>query len=248
MSEPRREFIVFVGPKGSGKSSLMKALVPNLNVKFEEARYYRDYKVDDNLYFREVGGKMDAIDIVRLTFPRWNVKALVVVADSSRPDTVSEAYGIVTALGITGNIAFVLNKADLGAEEARQLAVEVSSRLRATLFEVSCKDGAGIGKLRSWLGLEEIAVISERAAEARGGRIVPIPLPDIPREEGELRKYLDEKKIKVDDTDITLLLLVDGEHTVDEIAETMSLKKFDTLVRLKRLASLGLIKELAITI
>ncbi len=239
---------MFIGPKGSGKSSLMKALIPSLNVDFEEARYYRDYKVGDNLYFREVEGKMDAIDIVRLTFPRWNVKALVVVADSSRPDTVSKAYGMVITLGRTENIAFVLNKTDLETEEARQLAVEVSSKLGATLFEVSCKDGAGIGKLRSWLGLEEIAVISERAAEARGGRIVPIPLPDIPREEGELRKYLDEKKIKVDDTDIALLLLVDGERTVDEIAETMGLKKFNALVRLKRLTSLGLIKELAITI
>ena len=79
MSEPRREFIVFVGPKGSGKSSLMKALVPNLNVNFEEARYYRDYKVDDNLYFREVGGKMDAIDIVRLTL------SLIHISEPTRP-------------------------------------------------------------------------------------------------------------------------------------------------------------------
>ena len=143
----RREFIPFLGSKGSGKSSLIKALFPQLEVDYSEPRFYRDYFVGEGRYVRELSGSEETIRFLLPAMSKWRVSKAVVVLDLSKKESLSWAVGTMPLLG--WEYLLVGNKADLPELEVKVEDVRsLAERRGAKLFVVSALTGEGTEVLR----------------------------------------------------------------------------------------------------
>jgi len=236
----RREITPFLGLKGSGKSSLISALFPDLEVNFEEPEYYRDYMVGEWHYIREVSGKEETIRLLLPATSKWRVERAVMVFDLSRKESFSWAIGTMPLLG--WRFLLVGNKSDLpermiSLSEASSLA----EREGAKLFIVSALTGDGVEELkRALMGeipLEEVSVPPTPVpAPALRRDYLPIPLDHSPSTDG-----LSEIEIK-------LLGLIDGKKTAFELSQELGTEIRTIQIYLKRLQAKGKIKDLKLVV
>jgi len=236
----RREITPFLGLKGSGKSSLISALFPDLEVNFEEPEYYRDYMVGEWHYIREVSGKDETIRLLLPATSKWRVERAVMVFDLSRKESFSWAMRTMPLLG--WRFLLVGNKSDLpermiSLSEASSLA----EREGAKLFIVSALTGDGVEELkRALMGeipLEEVSVPPTPVpAPALRRDYLPIPLDHSPSTDG-----LSEIEIK-------LLGLIDGKKTAFELSQELGTEIRTIQIYLKRLQAKGKIKDLKLVV
>lgn len=193
--------IVVTGCQGSGKSSLIKALFPSLEVDFSEVESFRLYELHESLSVAEVSGKPDALSALLLSELPWRLEAGIALVDGARMLRVD---GRALALAAKApRKSLVLTKADAAP---RQLSGEVrrlASRFGFEFFEVSATRGLGVRELRAWL-------LELRPHKAPAGAlmidVVPVPTPGAVGAGG-----LSEEERRI-------LELCDGRRSVGEIA------------------------------
>ncbi len=236
----RRKFIPFFGIKGSGKSSLIAALFPSLEVSYKEPEFYKDYMIEEEFYIREVSGKEETIRIILPAMSKWKVERAVMVFDFSKKESLSWVIGTIPLL--KWKFLLVGNKADLperevSLEEASSLAEREGTRL----FIVSALTGDGVEGLRKVLmgeaPLEEIPAPPVPApALASRSDYLPIPLEISPPTEG-----LNEVELK-------LLELIDGKKTASELSNKLGVNLRVVYIYLKRLHAKRKIKDLKLVV
>lgn len=229
----RREITPFLGLRGSGKSSIISALFPELEVNFEEPEYYRDYVVGEWGYIREVSGKEETIRLLLPATSKWKVERAVMIFDLSRRESFSWAMVTMPLLG--WKFLLVGNKSDLpdrmvSLSEASSLAEREGTKL----FIVSALTGYGVEELkRALMGeipLEEVPTPTLRRD------YLPIPLEHPPSTDG-----LNEIEIK-------LLELIDGKKTAFELSQELGADIRTVQIYLKRLQAKGRIRSLKLVV
>lgn len=167
------KLVVFTGPKGSGKSSLIKALFPELSVRFDEPAYYRDYLASGGLAVREVASRAEALELVLTALARWRISVGVLVVDASKPIEGAVDPRFLMIIDRAERRCVVASKVDASetyVSEVRKLAQERGLEL----FAASPKTGAGIEDLKSWIITGQRREVPEAAlAQAR---VAPPPL------------------------------------------------------------------------
>ncbi len=238
----RDPLIVFLGPKDSGKSSLIKAVFPELDVIESEPTYFRNYRYE-SFTIREVSGRMEVVDFLRSASVLWDIDTAIIVADASNLDSLREAYRMSPLVANSRRKALVLNKIDQAAEGAVKEGRKYAERLGCEYFPASCRTGEGISSLSSWIrGVKVVAPPKPRR------EIIPIPGAGIPKLDERLYTDYELKVLMpgkdLDDLDRRILSLVDGERTAREIADTIGLTYHEMLARLRRLRAKGYIKDI----
>jgi len=204
------KLIVFTGSKGSGKSSLIKALFPELDVRFDEPPYYRDYMLAGGLAVREIAGRKDTLEIITTVASRWNISVGLLVADSLRPiESIAEPL-FLAVIGGAERKTLVANKIDEPQSRVQDLE-KLASERGLEFFAVSSRTGEGVEDLKTWI------LTGER-------RVKPKPLqPTILRPPYPVdlipvvaRKIPDKSRLTQEELEI--FELCDGKRSMSEIA------------------------------
>ncbi len=266
----RREILPFFGTDGVGKSSLISALFPSLQVDYKEPDYYKDYVVEERLYIREMSGKDETISILIPAMSKWRVDKAVAVFDLTKKESLAWIDRIMDL--INWNFVLVANKADLQEKEVS--LEEVSSYARnkgIKLFVVSASTGEGIDELRrallgeapveSVVPLEELTKPVEEvtpSVEEAGPPIEeekeePVSQETIPTL-APRKDYLPIPfKVPPDteglsDIEIMLFELIDGKKTAFELANELGLDYRTVQIYLKKFHAEGRIKDLRLVV
>lgn len=166
-----------VGAKGSGKTTLIKALFPGLEADFSEKKPYRLYELPGGLYVAEVCGSPDSLGSLLLSKPAWRLRAGLVLVDGA---SGVRADGRALALAAGAPLrAIVLTKADVSPPERIEEARALAARVGFEFFAVSATKNVGIDKLRGWLAGTVPVVQPTARPQGRHFRVdvIPIPLP-----------------------------------------------------------------------
>lgn len=211
--------IAVTGSRGSGKSTLIKALFPELDVDFSEAKLYRLYELPSGLYVAEVCGKPEALGELVLSRPSWQLYAGLVLIDGAQPPRVDGR-----ALALVADAprrALVMSKADVAAREWVIEAERLAHRFKFEFFPVSALRGEGVGELKAWLLGGEAPrelrpatapqKVVERVEAVPPFDIVPVPAPFAGVDAG----LSEEEKL--------VLKLCDGARGLREIAEALGI-------------------------
>ena len=247
MSTVRRKIILFTGSKDSGKTTLIGKIFNIEKLSFEEPTYYKDYIIDHENVIREIAGRREVVNILRMVTRLWNIDRVIVVADASRVSTIYESLEMSSIFN-SDKKCLVLNKIDEADEKSISVAEQITKNRNIRLFMVSCKTGEGLKNLSLWI--QEETIIAHKAQHTKD--IVPVPSAKIPlnirpdMSIEELRDILPQNEL--DDIDRQILSLIDGKRTVSNICKILSLSKFETAVRIRKLKNKGYIKELKIVI
>lgn len=195
-----QEVFLIVGAKGSGKTTLIKALFPGLEVDFSEKKPYRLYELPGGLHVAEVCGSPDSLGSLILSKPAWRLRAGLVLVDGA---TGVRADGRALALAAGAPLrAIVLTKADVSPPEHIEEARTLAARVGFEFFAVSTTKNLGIEKLRGWLAGTIPAVKPAAQPQWRHFRVdvIPIPLPGaldlggLSGEEAEVMKLCDGRR------------------------------------------------------
>lgn len=225
-----RRFIVFAGPKGSGKSTLIRQVL-GLSVVPDEPDYYRVYELRGNVVVAELSGRKEAQSVLSYILSRWNIEHAILVLDASRPRTIDEYDSFSEPLRLSKMKCVVLNKVDACSRDLIKCVEKVANTLNATFFATSCLTGEGIDALSSWLGARV-----ERPSETYVGRIVPSL-----KQPYTYNIKRDSDRLGLTDMDLKILRLVDGKKDVDEISRALGLLPFSVMIRLRRIEARGLV-------
>ncbi len=189
-----------VGAKGSGKTTLIKALFPGLEADFSEKKPYRLYELPGGLYVAEVCGSPDSLGSLLLSKPAWRLRAGLVLVDGA---SGVRADGRALALAAGAPLrAIVLTKADVSPPERIEEARALAARVGFEFFAVSATKNVGIDKLRGWLAGTVPVVQPTARPQGRHFRVdvIPIPLPGaldaggLSGEEAEVMKLCDGRR------------------------------------------------------
>ncbi len=237
----RRKLFVFVGDKGVGKSSLIKALFPEVEVDYSEPRFFRDYKVEENLYAREIRGEPEIVDVLVHSAKMWRIEKAFLIFDLSNPDTLSNVNKWYSLIPPGVDILLIGNKSDLERKVSEEELNILSRSFNTEILVVSAKTGDGIKELTEKLAIPVKREVREEAVkrveeEAIHIDYLPIPLDVRPSLEG------------LSEIEIEILKLVDGAKGAREIAKILNLEPHTLLIFLKRLHAKGKIKDLQVII
>jgi len=249
----RREIVPFFGMKGSGKSSLIAALFPGLQVDYKEPEYYKDYMVENRLYIREMSGKDETIRILLPAMSKWRVGRAIAVFDFSKKESLFWIDRIMPL--VNWNFLLIGNKSDISEKEVSLEEASSLAESRGTkLFIVSTLTGEGIEELkRELLGeapVESVTPFEEVTAPKEDSTPQQITVPTlVPRKD-----YLPIPfKIPPDteglsEIEIQLFELIDGKRTAFELAEELGLDLRTVQIYLKKFHAEGRIKDLKLVV
>jgi DNA-binding CsgD family transcriptional regulator len=236
----RREITPFLGLKGSGKSSLIAALFPDLEVNFKEPEYYRDYMISEWHYIREVSGKEETVRLLLPATSKWRVEKAVVVFDLSRRESLSWAMGTMSLL--EWRFLLVGNKSDLPEREiSLSEASSLAERRGARLFIVSALTGDGVEGLKR-------ALIGEIPPEEVRVPPTPVPAPALRRDYLPIPLEHSPSTDGLSDVELRLLELIDGKRTALELSKELGVELRVVQIYLKRLHAKGKIKDLRLVV
>ena len=202
--------IVVAGPPGSGKSTLIKALFPELDVDLSEPSPYRLYELPEGRFLAEVCTKPTVLSGLLLRRPSWRLEAGLLLVDGTRePRVDGRALAFIAE---APRRAIVLTKADEAPLERVGQVRQLASRFRLEFFAVAAARGVGVDELRSWLfGAQP----PSREAGAKAPPLiidaVPVPAPGA----------LEDSSLSEEERE--LLKLCDGRRSLREIAEAVKL-------------------------
>lgn len=232
------KLIVFTGPKGAGKSSLIKSLFPELDVRFEEPSYYRDYMLTGGLAVREVAGRRDAIEVIMAAIAKWNINVGLLVVDSSRPlEGVAEPR-FLAVIERAEKKALVANKVD---EQGSQVAELEKFALEKGLefFGVSTKTGLGIEELKKWI------ITGEKIVKTMPKPVPPpVPKPPLPIDLVPVVAKKTPDKSRLTQEELEVLELCDGKRSISEIAMKTGKSYGEIKKMIDKLMSLGFLETL----
>ncbi|MEM0226989.1 MAG: hypothetical protein QXF46_08965 [Thermofilaceae archaeon] len=203
--------IVVTGSRGSGKSTLIKALFPELDVDFSEVKLYRVYELASGLQVAEICGKPEALSELVLSRPSWQLYAGIVVVDGAQPSRV-DGRALALVAGAPRR-ALVMSKADVAPRERTSELKTLAQRFKFEFFPVSAAKGEGIGELKAWLlGIEAPRRAVEEAARAAPPfDVVPVPAP------------VAAMGVELSEDEKLVLKLCDGKRGVGEIARELGI-------------------------
>jgi len=206
-----QEVVLVVGAKGSGKSTLIKALFPELAVEPGEARPYRLYELGGGLHVAEVCGSPDALGALLLSKPAWKLLAALVLVDGAAEPRV-DGRALALASGAPAR-ALVLTKADAAPPERVEETKALAARVGFEFFAVSAAKGIGVGELRRWLAGALPAAPAARTLPAQRFRfdVIPVPAPGALEAGG------------LGGEELEVLKLCDGRRSAGEIARALGL-------------------------
>jgi len=206
-----QEVVLVVGAKGSGKSTLIKALFPELAVEPGEARPYRLYELGGGLHVAEVCGSPDALGALLLSRPAWKLLAALVLVDGAAEPRV-DGRALALASGAPAR-ALVLTKADAAPPELVEETKALAARVGFEFFAVSAAKGIGVGELRRWLAGALPAAPAARTLPAQRFRfdVIPVPAPGALEAGG------------LGGEELEVLKLCDGRRSAGEIARALGL-------------------------
>jgi len=201
--------IVVTGSRGSGKSTLIKALFPELDVDFSEVKLYRVYELASGLQVAEICGKPEALSELVLSRPSWQLYAGIVVVDGAHPPRV-DGRALALVAGAPRR-ALVMSKADVASRGRAREVETLARRFKFEFFPVSAVKGEGVEELKAWLlGIEAPRRAAKEVASAEPPfDVVPV-LATFAATGVELSE---EEKI--------VLKLCDGKRGVGEIAREL---------------------------
>ena len=206
-----QEVVLVVGAKGSGKSTLIKALFPELAVEPGEARPYRLYELGGGLHVAEVCGSPNALGALLLSRPAWKLLAALVLVDGAAEPRV-DGRALALASGAPAR-ALVLTKADAAPPELVEETKALAARVGFEFFAVSAAKGIGVGELRRWLAGALPAAPAARTLPAQRFRfdVIPVPAPGALEAGG------------LGGEELEVLKLCDGRRSAGEIARALGL-------------------------
>jgi len=238
--------LLVAGPKGSGKSTLIKALFPELPVRFTEPAIYRVYEAGQGVKVVEVPGRADVVRLL-LAAPPWKVSVGLLLADGSQqPRADPELLPLVLA---APQRALVLTKLDLASPEAIERARAEAQKVDLDFFTVSATTGQGVPELLQWImtgarpkpleapqpEAEERKALQPKVEERRApvllADVVPVPSPRPPR-----AALSPEEEV--------VLKACDGRKSIAEIAMELGTSPAAVKGVVDKLFSKGFIKEL----
>lgn len=237
----RRKLIIFVGDKGVGKSSLIKALFPEVEVDYSEPHFFRDYEVGEDLYAREVRGEPEIVDILVHSAKMWGIEKALLIFDLSNSDTLSNMDKWYSLIPPGVDILLIGNKSDLERRISEEELNILSRSFNTEILIVSAKTGEGLRGLAEKLAVPFKREIRKEIVERVEKKTVHMDYLPIPL---DVRPSLDG----LSDIEIKILKLVDGTKGAREIAEILNLEPHMLLVFLKRLHAKGKIKDLQVII
>uniref|UniRef100_A0A7C4BA53 Uncharacterized protein n=1 Tax=Thermofilum pendens TaxID=2269 RepID=A0A7C4BA53_THEPE len=225
--------LVVAGPKGSGKSTLIKALFPELPVRFTEPPIYRVYEAGQGVRVVEVPGRADTVRLL-LAAPPWKISVGLLLVDSSQQPKADP--GLLPLVLAAPQKALVLTKLDLASPESIELARAEAQRLDLDFFAVSATTGQGVPQLLEWITTGAKPKLpplrEERRAPAPPVDVVPVPSPRPPA-----RATLSPEEEAV-------LKACDGRKSITEIARELGASPAAVKSVVDKLFSKGFIKEL----
>ncbi|ABL78599.1 GTPase domain-containing protein [Thermofilum pendens] len=205
------KLVVFAGAKGSGKSSLIKALFPELDVRFDEPSYYRDYPLSGGVVVREVAGRHESLDVVSTIAGRWRISVGVLVADASQPFQRALEPKALVVVENAERKCLVAAKADSPYGDTVARLKGFAGERGFEFFAASVKDPGSIEELRLW-------VLEGRRPEVRKPEQpravappVPVDLVPVPAPKAPGKGALSEEELAVFE-------LCDGKRGLAEIA------------------------------
>lgn len=206
-----QEVVLVVGAKGSGKSTLIKALFPELAVEAGEARPYRLYELGGGLHVAEVCGSPDALGALLLSRLAWKPLASLVLVDGAA-DLRVDGRALALASGAPSR-ALVLTKVDAAPPERVEAAKALAARVGFQFFAVSAAKGVGVEELRKWLERALPAALAARPPSVRRFRfdVIPVPAPGALEAGG------------LSGEELEVLKLCDGRRSAWEIAQALGL-------------------------
>lgn len=228
--------LLVAGPKGSGKSTLIKALFPELPVRFTEPPIYRVYEAGQGVKVVEVPGRADVVRLL-LAAPPWKVSVGLLLADGSQqPRADPELLPLVLA---APQKALVLTKLDLASPEAIERARAEAQKVDLDFFTVSATTGQGVPELLQWIMTgarpkppeTPQPKVEERRAPVLLVDVVPVPSPRPPR-----AALSPEEEV--------VLKACDGRKSIAEIAMELGTSPAAVKGVVDKLFSKGFIKEL----
>lgn len=228
--------LLVAGPKGSGKSTLIKALFPELPVRFTEPPIYRVYEAGQGVKVVEVPGRADVVRLL-LAAPPWKVSVGLLLADGSQqPRADPELLPLVLA---APQKALVLTKLDLASPEAIERARAEAQKVDLDFFTVSATTGQGVPELLQWIMTgarpkppeTPQPKVEERRAPVLLADVVPVPSPRPPR-----AALSPEEEV--------VLKACDGRKSITEIAMELGTSPAAVKGVVDKLFSKGFIKEL----
>jgi energy-coupling factor transporter ATP-binding protein EcfA2 len=228
--------LLVAGPKGSGKSTLIKALFPELPVRFTEPPIYRVYEASQGVKVVEVPGRADVARLL-LAAPPWKVSVGLLLADGSQqPRADPELLPLVLA---APQKALVLTKLDLASPEAIERARAEAQKVDLDFFTVSATTGQGVPELLQWIMTgarpkppeAPQPKVEERRAPVLLVDVVPVPSPRPPR-----AALSPEEEV--------VLKACDGRKSIAEIAMELGTSPAAVKGVVDKLFSKGFIKEL----
>lgn len=252
MSTSKRSIFLIVGPKGSGKTTLIGKLFGIKDLDFKEPAYYKDYFLDEKRIVREIAGKREVVNFLQIVAKLWNIEKMIIVGNASKPGEIPESFDMASFFTATSK-CFALNKMDIGNENAREIARTVCEERGIPLFVVSCETGEGIEDLVSWIsgrGISRKGFVEKTILPRK--MVIPIPSGKIPLNINgstpieELRRRMPEPTL--DDVERRILALIDGRKSISEISQLLKMSRFETAVKVRKLKDKGYIKELKIVV
>jgi energy-coupling factor transporter ATP-binding protein EcfA2 len=228
--------LLVAGPKGSGKSTLIKALFPELPVRFTEPPIYRVYEAGQGVKVVEVPGRADVVRLL-LAAPPWKVSVGLLLADGSQqPRADPELLPLVLA---APQKALVLTKLDLASPEAIERARAEAQKVDLDFFTVSATTGQGVPELLQWIMTgarpkppeTPQPKVEERRAPVLLADVVPVPSPRPPR-------------AALSPEEEMVLKACNGRKSITEIAMELGTSPAAVKGVVDKLFSKGFIKEL----
>lgn len=222
-----RKVILIAGPKGSGKSTLIKALFPELPVRFTEPFLYRVCKISEDFCVVEVQAKDEALRVL-LAAPPWRISVGIMLVDAAQWAPVNQLMLKLVALAPAR--ALVLNKADQATSDMVREVQREAERLGMEFFLVSAVTGQGLEELRKWIET------GERPRAELPAPTTPPPLPatapafppppqraPVPVDVIPVPGRREPKEGELSEEELVFLRMCDGRRSLSEIASLLGL-------------------------
>jgi len=245
----KREIIVFMGAKDVGKTTLINALFPSIAVDFKEPRFFRDYKLEEARYVREVCGSEDVLEILAYSISTWSIFAVMLVFDVTRKSTLYslEKWHMLVPGGV--KVFLVGNKIDLPDREVLEDDIaELADKLGVKYYLVSAATGEGIDALKRDLLGEKVPVVEKTVKEEVAKEIAPVKASTMKKEYLPIPLETTPSRAGLTELEIKILDLIDGRRSASDIARELGLTVHSVMVFLKRLHAKGKIKDIQVII
>lgn len=261
--------ISFFGARDSGKSSLIKALFPEIKVDFEEPIPVRNYFYKHNV-IREFSGKRPDLEFLKIK-SSWKIDVAVLLLDPTNKDSLSVLKSIESIWSKAWTKIVVVTKSKSATEDFLRMAKVFSEENGGTLYIIDLEDPNSLEELKNFFKKLLKEEIEEPPAQIKFIKIKEVkeiksPKP-VKRETSKnvytfvpkksplayeefivtARRSLDELALGlegIDEVDLKILSMCNGYTTVDEIAKSVGISIEEVEDRVKKLRQRGFIREI----